>query len=70
MRCPLRARKKNAPAAASQGQPASDEGSKAVMDAVKMERRKHVVDQLKTGNILIFDARAMFHKVADLKEVH
>ena len=63
-------KKKNAPAAGSQGQPASDEGSKAVMDAVKMERRKHVVDQLKTGNILIFDARAMFHKVADLKEVH
>ncbi len=34
-------KKKNASAAGSQEQPASDEGSKAVMDAVEMARRKN-----------------------------
>ena len=63
-------KQENASAAGSQEHPASDEGSKAVMDASEVARRKHVVDQLKTGKLLIFDARAMFRKVAALREVH
>ncbi len=63
-------KKKTGAAAVPVVPPASDEGSKTVMDEVELQRRATLVHRLREGSLVLFDAPRMMREVAAKKGQH